>query len=294
MDTGRLAELKAHSIKVSSNPDLVQGSGGNTSWKSDRTVWVKGSGKRLKDASSEDIFSSINFAALSTEDVLVIRDFSNLTLNAISPSIEANLHIFLRNNFVTHLHSLGSIAIGVSERNYEFKTLYENVIFVPYARPGVELVNAISRIEGYENKILILQNHGLIISGQEPGEIESKIEMFENQVSEYFTKTLQNEELPNWIDILTSGVLTPDEAVFLGETPFVKSEEVIANSVGINSKGELLFPESFSADRVELATFFMRVAKLIERKTPINYLAKSEVHELLEWDKEKIRIAMAK
>ena len=45
---------------------------------------------------------------------------------------------------------------------------------------GIELVNAISRIEGYENKILILQNHGLIISGQEPGEIESKIEMFEN------------------------------------------------------------------------------------------------------------------
>lgn len=294
MDTGRLAELKAHSIKVSSNPDLVQGSGGNTSWKSDRTVWVKGSGKRLKDATSEDIFSSINFAALSTEDVLAIRDFSNLSLNAISPSIEANLHIFLRNNFVTHLHSLGSIAIGVSERNYEFKTLYENVIFVPYARPGVELVNAISRIEGYENKILILQNHGLIISGQETGEIESKIEMFENHVSEYFTKILHNEKLPNWIEILTSGVLTPDEAVFLGKTPFVESEKKLLNSVGINSKNELLFPESFSPDRVELATFFMRVAKLIERKTPVNYLSKSEVHDLLEWDREKIRIAMAK
>jgi rhamnose utilization protein RhaD (predicted bifunctional aldolase and dehydrogenase) len=294
VETGRLAELKAHSFKVGSNPDLVQGSGGNTSWKSDRTVWVKGSGKRLKDATSEEIFSLIDFTALSTEDILLIRDFSNLTSNAISPSIEANLHIFLQSNFVTHLHSLGSIAIGVSERNYEFKTLYENVFFVPYARPGVELVNAISRIEKYENKILILQNHGLIISGQETGEIESKIEMFENQVSEYFTKTLPNEKFPNWIEILTSGVLTPDEAVFLGKTPFVKSEEILSNSVGINSKGELLFPDSFSADRVELATFFMRVAKLIERKTSINYLSKSEVHELLEWDKEKIRIAMAK
>jgi len=294
VDTDCLAELKAHSVKVGSNPDLVQGSGGNTSWKFDQTVWVKGSGRRLKDATSEDIFSLINFAALSTEDVLAIRDFSNLTLNAISPSIEANLHLFLRSNFVTHLHSLGSIAIGVSERNYEFKTLYENAIFVPYARPGVELVNSISRIEGHENKILILQNHGLIISGQESGEIESKIEIFENQVSEYFTKTLHDEELPNWIEILTSGVLTPDEAVFLGKTPFVKSEVVLSNSVGINSKGELLFPKSFSADRVELATFFMRVAKLIERKTPINYLSKSEVYDLLEWDKEKIRIAMAK
>jgi rhamnose utilization protein RhaD (predicted bifunctional aldolase and dehydrogenase) len=294
VETGRLAELKAHSFKVGSNPDLVQGSGGNTSWKSDRTVWVKGSGRRLKDATSEEIFSSINFTALSTEDILLTQDFSKLTSNGISPSIEANIHIFLRSPFVTHLHSLGSIAIGVSERNYEFKTLYEDVIFVPYARPGIELVNVISRIEEHENKTLILQNHGLIISGQESGEIESKIEMFENQVSEYFTKTLHNEGLPNWIDILTSGVLTPDEAVFLGEIPFTKSEERLSNSVGINSKGELLFPGNFSVDRVEIAKFFTRVAKLIERKTSINYLSKSEVHDLLEWDKEKIRIAMAK
>ncbi len=294
METGRLAELKAHSFKLGSNPDLVQGSGGNTSWKSDRTVWVKGSGRRLKDATSEEIFSSINFTALSTEDILLTQDFSKLTSNDISPSIEANIHIFLRSPFVSHLHSLGSIAIGVSERNYEFKTLYENVIFVPYARPGTELVNVISRIEEHEIKILILQYHGLIFSGQESGEIESKIEMFEHQVSEYFTQILHNEELPNWIDILTSGVLTPDEAVFLGETPFTKSEEALANSVGINSKGELLFPGKFSVDRVEIAKFFTRVAKLIERKTSINYLSKSEVHDLLEWDKEKIRIAMAK
>lgn len=294
METGRLAELKAHSFKLGSNPDLVQGSGGNTSWKSDRTVWVKGSGRRLKDATSEEIFSSINFTALSTQDILLTQDFSKLASNDISPSIEANIHIFLRSPFVSHLHSLGSIAIGVSERNYEFKTLYENVIFVPYARPGIELVNVISRIKEHENKILVLQNHGLIICGQESGEIESKIEMFENQVSEYFTQILHNEELPNWIDILTSGVLTPDEAVFLGETPFTKSEEALSNSVGINSKGELLFPGNFSVDRVEIAKFFTRVAKLIERKTSINYLSKSEVHDLLEWDKEKIRIAMAK
>ena len=294
MESDRLAELRAHSVRVGSNPDLVQASGGNTSWKSDKTVWVKGSGRRLKDAVSKDIFSSINYAALTQDDVLACEDFSNLTMNDISPSIEANFHIFLRTNFVTHLHSLGSIAIGVAARNYEYKTLNQNVRFVPYARPGVELVNAISRTDGYADNILILQNHGVIVSDQESAEIENKIEKLERDIYDYFEKIPQNDSFPNWIEILTFGVLTPDEAVFLGAKPFVKSEEPLSNSVGINSNGELLFPVGFSSDRTDLAKFYVRVAKLIERKTQVDYLPDKEVHGLLGWDKEQIRIAMAK
>jgi rhamnose utilization protein RhaD (predicted bifunctional aldolase and dehydrogenase) len=292
--TDRIAELKAHSVRVGSNPDLVQASGGNTSWKSDKTVWVKGSGKRLKDANSEEIFSSINYAALTQDDILTCEDFSHLISNKIPPSIEANFHIFLGCNFVTHLHSLGSIAIGVATINYEFKTLYQNVRFVPYARPGIELVNAISRTEHYANNILILQNHGVIISDQESIEIEKKIETLEKDVREFFEVQSQSDSYPNWIEILTSGVLTPDEAVFLGKKPFLKSEEIILDSVGINSNGELLFPDGFTFDRMELANFYVRVAKLIQRKTQVDYLTEKEVNELLSWDKEQIRIALAK
>ena len=294
MESDRIAELKAHSVRVGSNPDLVQASGGNTSWKSDKTVWVKGSGKRLKDAVSGDIFSSINYAALTQDEVLACEDFSNLILNDISPSIEANFHIFLRTNFVTHLHSLGSIAIGVATRSYEYRTLNRDVRFVPYARPGVELVNAIYRTEGFADNILILQNHGVIVSDQESFEIEKKIEKLERDIQEYFEKIPQNDSFPSWIEILTSGVLTPDEAVFLGAKPFVKSDEPFPNSIGINSNGELLFPDGFSHERIDLAKFYMRVAKLIERKTQVDYLSEKEVYELLGWDKEKIRIAMAK
>lgn len=294
MEPDRIAELKAHSVRVGSNPDLVQASGGNTSWKSNKTVWVKGSGKRLRDAVSEDIFSLIDYAVLTQDEVLACEDFSNLILNDISPSIEANFHIFLKANFVTHLHSLGSIAIGVATRSYEYTILNNEVRFVPYARPGVELVNAIFRTEGYADNILILQNHGVIVSDQESLKIENKIEKLERNIQEYFEKLPKDDSFPSWIEILTSGVLTPDEAVFLGAKPFVNSEEPIPNSVGINSKGELLFPDGFSSDRTDLAKFYIRVAKLIERKTQVNYLPEKEVHELLGWDKEQIRIAMAK
>jgi rhamnose utilization protein RhaD (predicted bifunctional aldolase and dehydrogenase) len=294
VESDRIAELKAHSVRVGSNPDLVQASGGNTSWKSEKTVWVKGSGKRLKDADSEDIFSSISYAALTQDELLACEDFSNLILNDILPSIEANFHIFLKTNFVTHLHSLGSIAIGVATRSHEYRSLNREVRFVPYARPGVELVNAIYRTEGFADNILVLQNHGVIVSGKDSFEIENKIEKLERDIYEYFEKIPENDSFPSWIEILTSGVLTPDEAVFLGAKPFAKSEESLTNSVGINQKGELLFPDRFSSDRTDLAKFYMRVAKLIERKTNVDYLPAKEVHELLSWDKEQIRIAMAK
>ena len=294
METDRIDELKAHSVWVGSNPNLVQASGGNTSWKSSKILWVKGSGKRLKDAASEDIFSVIDFAALRTEDVLVCEDFSNLTSNEISPSIEANFHIFLESNFVTHLHSLGSIAIGVAARSYEYKALNHDVRFVPYARPGIDLVNAINRTDGYADKILILQNHGVIVSDQESTEIENKIEKLERDIYDYFEKIPQSDSFPSWIEILTSGVLTPDEAVFLGAKPFVKSEEPLPNSVGLDSNGEIFFPDGFSSDRTDLAKFYIRVAKLLERRTQVDYLPDKEVHELLGWDKEQTRIAMAK
>jgi rhamnose utilization protein RhaD (predicted bifunctional aldolase and dehydrogenase) len=215
-------------------------------------------------------------------------------LNDISPSIEANFHIFLGTNFVTHLHSLGSIAIGIAKRSYEYRSLNHEVRFVPYARPGVKLVNAISRTDGYADNILILQNHGMIVSGEDSFEIENKIEKLETDIEDYFKNIPQSDSFPNWIDILTSGVLTPDEAVFLGAKPFVNSEEPLPNSVGINSNGELVFPDIFSKDRTDLARFYVRIAKLIERKTQVDYLPTKEVHELLGWDKEQIRIAMAK
>jgi rhamnose utilization protein RhaD (predicted bifunctional aldolase and dehydrogenase) len=236
----------------------------------------------------------MNIAAVSTAEILACEDFSNLTANTIVPSIEANFHIFLRSSFVTHLHSLGSIAIGVSERNYEFKTLYKNVCFVSYARPGVALANAINETENYPNKVLILQNHGVIITGEESIEIEKKIETLERDMREFLEEIPGRDLFPTWIEILTSGVLTPDEAVFLGEKPFLESEEIPINSVGINSDGELLFPNGFSADRIQLAKFYVRVAKLVERKTQVKYLPKKEVYELLGWEKEQIRIAMAK
>ena len=287
MELEQLAELKDHSVFVGSNPDLVQASGGNTSWKNGSTLWVKGSGKRLKDAHAEGVFSMINFEALTQNEIADSQDFSALVSNSTSPSIEANFHILIKNNFVTHLHSLGAISISVSSENVRSKISDSGISFVPYGRPGVDLAKAILKTDNF-------QDHGVIFSDSSCSQIENKVQIFESMIKNLFEKVEQEPLLPNWVEILVSGVLTPDEAVFLGRKPFVESEIPMTESVSINSSGKLLFPEKFSQDRIEMASFYVRVAKLIEKKTHVTYLPMEEVESLLSWDKEKTRIAMAK
>jgi rhamnose utilization protein RhaD (predicted bifunctional aldolase and dehydrogenase) len=294
MDRTNIARLRDHSAFVGSNPDLVQASGGNTSWKSASTIWVKGSGKRLKDAVTEDIFSVIEFDSLTEDEIANCQDFSTHTSNSIPASIEANFHILIKNDFVTHLHSLGAIALSVSDESVRTKLLNANLSFIPYCRPGVDLAQAIRKTNNYQENILVLQNHGVILSDSSCLQIEKKLQIFEKSVWNLFESLNEVPQFPDWIEILTSGVLTPDEAVFLGKNPFVKSDVPLINSIAINYSGDLLFPKNLTKDRIELAHFYVRVSKMLSKKTRINYLPTSEVESLLGWDKEIKRIEMAK
>jgi rhamnose utilization protein RhaD (predicted bifunctional aldolase and dehydrogenase) len=289
-----LDSLREHSFRIGQNIDLVQISGGNTSYKTHSRLWVKGSGYCLKNALKNDIFAEVDLSKLSDEIIFEVEDFTPYCLNEISPSIETNFHILLNSPFVTHLHSLGAISIGLSEGSIHTRFLESEASFLTYVRPGVNLARAIQMVNGHQAKILILQNHGAIFSGSTCREIELKIQNFELEVKDYFESLEPQFSFPNWIEILVAGVLTPDEAVFLGRKPFVESNISVADSVSINSDGELLFPETFSQDRIEMATFYVRVAKLIEKKTEVSYLPIEEVDSLLSWDKEKNRIELAK
>jgi rhamnose utilization protein RhaD (predicted bifunctional aldolase and dehydrogenase) len=294
MDLPNITKLKDHSLFVGSNPDLVQASGGNTSWKSTSTVWVKGSGKRLKDALSEDIFSVIKFDSLTEDEIATCQDFSSLASNSIPPSIEANFHILIKNEYVTHLHSLGAISLSVSDESLRAKVLNSDISFIPYCRPGVDLAQAIRKTINYQKNILVLQNHGVILSDSSCGEIEKRLELFEKSIWNLFESLNEVPQFPDWIEILVSGVLTPDEAVFLGKTPFAKSDGPLIDSISINNSGELLFPQKLSNDRIEMANFYVRVAKMISKKTRVNYLPTAEVECLLGWDKEIKRMELAK
>jgi rhamnose utilization protein RhaD (predicted bifunctional aldolase and dehydrogenase) len=297
MSSGAPRELIEHSVKVGSDLDLVQASGGNTSCKSAGTVWVKGSGMRLKDADSQEIFAQIKYGELSPSQIVSCPDFTPYSIGAAAPSIEANFHILIEKTYVTHLHSLAAIAIGVLKlpsKDFSDFCAKNRIAALNYSRPGVELANDISLVPGFNDFILLLENHGVIFSDDNIEKLELNIRSFEKQVSDFISLIPPQDYLPGWIDILTGGVLTPDEAVFLGATPFVKSDEPVPNFINIKSDGTLNFPDGTTQDRIDLAHFYSRVAKLIEHKAEIRYLPKEEVVSLLNWDKEILRIAMSK
>ncbi len=294
MGESGVKNLVSHSAKIGSNLDLVQGAGGNTSYKRGSVIWVKASGKRLKDALQQPIFAHLDVGNLSINEIVNSENFDNFCLNSLIPSIETNFHLLIKNSFVTHLHSLSSIALGVS--NFDNKSFFKNheIIEIPYFRPGSQLAKSIYEASPFKKNTLLLRNHGVIFSGESLDVIEDKIESFETNVQKHIGELAKCENCPGWIEILVSGVLTPDEAVFLGKKPFIESEAVVDQSIAINRVGDLIFPEGFSEDRINMANFYVRVAKMISNKTHISYLADSEVEFLLGWDKEIRRIEMAK
>jgi len=292
-----LVNLIAHSARMGSDPNLVQAGGGNTSWKNGSTIFIKASGKRLTDALTEDIFTQVEYGSLSSSEIVNCKDFGRFTTMDLAPSIETNFHIILQGQFVTHLHSLGSIALGVSLMEIDIflsQLVQKSFVSVPYARPGVQLAKQIIGTVGYLDKHLVLENHGVIFSAESIEGIESAVYRFEKNVVSFFSNLATSENYPSWIEILSGGVLTPDEAVFLGSLPFTKSELPLPKLITIKSDGTVIFPEGISNDKVDLANFYVRVAKLIERKTQVRYISSDEVNALVNWDREKLRIAMAK
>ncbi len=290
-----LKELSDHAHRIGLDLDLVQASGGNVSWKDNGTMLIKASGKRLVDAKLENIFCTIDYKTLNNSEIVETEDFSKFAQGLLTPSIETNFHLLIPQSFVTHLHSLGAIAMGLL-RNDKAKSFLERkeIVSILYERPGVALSREIESLVDFNFKIILLKNHGIIFSGEDINQIEALIQNFETESRAFLATLPRIESFPDWSQILTGGVLTPDEGVFLGKVPFVKSETPQGLSVSINSLGELVFPLNYSEERIQMAHFYVRLAKLIEKKTQVSYLERSEVNALLSWDKEIKRIEMAK
>ena len=65
--SNEIFKLKELSAKLGNDLSLIQASGGNTSIKLDGKLWVKASGKKLKNALNEDIFVSLDLKKITNE-----------------------------------------------------------------------------------------------------------------------------------------------------------------------------------------------------------------------------------
>ncbi len=262
------ADLDQISRIIGESSDLVQGPGGNTSWKNGDDIWVKASGAQLRDAELTPIFCRVNRS----------DPYVNLEDNHLRPSIESSLHVSIPATYVLHVHSIGAVSLAIRDGvDSKSRSLYEEFQLghIPYLRPGKELASGIEShldpkkaLDGF-----ILQNHGIVVWGEDLAKIYDLLLNFEARVTTMFPvieENLQECMKSGLNNYLAGNYVTPDHAVF--------SKELDNPSLSGNPK--------WIGD---LHDALCKSISLIDDKASLKYLSSEEALGLQNWEAEKFR-----
>lgn len=166
-------QIRTFCHEIGKNSLLVQGAGGNVSWKTQNILWIKASGTWLADALSHDIFVPVDLPHLHAE--IAQRNFEatpRVLMNAtLRPSIETMLHALMPHPVVVHIHAIEALAHLVCADVNDILThmLPADIewALVPYHKPGARLANAVHQaiMANPSINVIFLQNHGIVIGG---------------------------------------------------------------------------------------------------------------------------------
>lgn len=178
------ASVAAFCAELGHDPLLVQGAGGNVSWKEGDTLHVKASGTWLAQAVHDEIFVPVELgplrAAMASGDYAVapvVRSEARL-----KPSIETSLHALLPQRLVVHLHAVEILTHLVRADSQE--ALQQRLpsavpwAVVEYRKPGAELTQAVSAAlrQTPDARIVLLRNHGVVLGGGDVAEIRNTLD----------------------------------------------------------------------------------------------------------------------
>jgi rhamnose utilization protein RhaD (predicted bifunctional aldolase and dehydrogenase) len=318
-----LAALKRLSARIGADPLLVQAAGGNTSLKQNGVLWIKASGTWLKDAASRDIFVPVRhealLAALARNDPAceACTDFVFADLNAtgLRPSIETTVHALMPQRVVVHVHCVNTIAWAIrgdAEQRLAEKLRYFDWSFVPYARPGLPLANAIAARLKPGTDVLVLGNHGLAVAAETVVQAEALLDRVVNVLirpvralvppdlealyllckgTDYApaenneTHALATDGLA--LDRGKDAVFYPDHVVFLG-VGVATGIESNAALVAIPGKGVLVRGNAKPAIE-PMGRCLADVMRRVEADASLTALDARAIDRLVNWDAEKYR-----
>jgi rhamnose utilization protein RhaD (predicted bifunctional aldolase and dehydrogenase) len=340
-----LAEFLSLSRDIGRDLLKTQGAGGNTSFKSGGRMWVKASGTWLSEAVDRDIMVPVEVEplldALRNGDPRAEKatDFviSELNGTGLRPSIETSFHAALPQTIVAHYHCVNTIALSVlAERD---QLIAERMASLPhlrwatirYDRPGTPLALEIDAISGDRPDVLILYNHGIIVSGDSVEDVRKRIDdvtaalaMPERTTAAADVAALEAlaegfgfhpaEDIASHKTALDQdalafalgGSLYPDHVIFLGtEIGVLGSNDNIADYAAaratagepmpklllVPGKGVLLSNELTAGGRV-MARCLAEVTTRIPAGAEPIYLTERQEYDLTNWEAEKYRQAL--
>ncbi len=312
---------------------LTQGAGGNTSVKDDGWLWVKASGAWLEHAQVKETFVPVPVATI-LEGLNVGEDrkaeWTAPSGKVLRSSIETSLHAVLPERWVFHLHTVSSMLwsakkggqAGISERMAGLPWEW-----VRYDRPGLPLTRAIVERLGSRPQVLILANHGLVVSGDSCAELNELLLETEQRLSlaprqiESVDPQVPRATVPahyhlahyadaHWcavdpasFEAAIKGMPAPDFAVFLGARLVgVRRGESIESAAApyrrqfgiepavflLEGQGALI-RDSVSENGEQLLEALGRMLVRLPSGESLTYLPIPEIHGLLDWDAEKYR-----
>jgi len=191
-----LKNLVEMSHKYGVNPDFVLAGGGNTSYKTDELIYIKGSGTSLATIKAEEfvVLYRDKLAVMwekaypendDEKEAEVLTDMMDSRIEGEGtkrPSVETLLHNLFPQSYVLHVHPalVNGITCSKEGENAVKRIFGESAVWVPATKPGYTLaVYCKKAIDEYKNKfnkdceILILQNHGIFFANDNLSEIDN-------------------------------------------------------------------------------------------------------------------------
>lgn len=238
MITQQLAALAAMSNKYGSNPAYVLAGGGNTSFKNEENLWIKGSGTSLATIRPEDfvvldrqklarMWDTDYPAEEKAREAAVLADMMAARIEGETrrPSVETLLHDLFPQRYVLHVHptTVNGITCSV-EGEKAMKRLFPEAVWVDACKPGYILalecktmMDAYKAAHGRDVDLLFLQNHGIFFAGDTAEETGALAEKTMAVIAQAITRwpneetvevTEQTHEIGKKLSVLYGGVCT--------------------------------------------------------------------------------------
>lgn len=341
--TKAISDLIEISQYAGTRVDYTQGGGGNTSVKDGDVMYIKASGFKLKDIDEvtayvpmdlkkiKSFFESVDLGDGKDYEALNKTVTAEATLKleglaALRPSVEVGFHSVLK-KYVIHTHSVYANLLTCAVKGKElaaeiFAGADFGYIFMPYIDPGftlsVKMSEAVSEYQaktGSYPEVIFMQNHGLVVSGDDIERVKAVNEQVNNLIiarfglkDEYREVTLKEEaegvyvsETPLVKQFVAENVLNkelldeyplyPDQLVYLNNILAFAPEKLQARDASVyyatNGKEALTLEETLFA-------YIFVITTLKKNGIEISTMSEKDVYFINNWEAEKYRRSLSK
>ncbi len=185
--------------------EYVIAGGGNTSYKNDQFLWVKGSGASLADINMDgfvqldrnklNLITTNKYSKNTSVREQQVKDdlYKSIVFpeKNVRPSVESSLHDIIQYSFVIHTHpTLVNGMLCSKNGKAAVSELFGNdALFIEYTDPGYILFKKVENDLFHFRKkhktdphIIFLENHGVFVSADSVDEIKSLYKLIEKKI----------------------------------------------------------------------------------------------------------------